>query len=481
MMIDIADLPNNLLLIGHARLEGGADPITRYYAGTGKPLRDVRLASLGDVDAAVAAARAAFPAWRAMSPSARRDVMLKAASLLVERGDRLAMLAAIDAGLAAQGIRGFVKHSAEWLTYYAGWIDKAGGATVPMDGNSIDYTRYEPYGVIGVISPANAAVSAMVLAPLLAAGNCAVVKPSEFTSLVTAEYLQVFLDAGVPPGVLNSVPGGAAEGEALVRHTGIDKIHFTGSCAVGAKVSALASSNLKPSALELGGKSANIVFPDSDLDVAADITMRALVRQTGQSCVAGTRIIVHESVADELLARTIERTQKQKIGDPLQADTVVGPVVSAASCARIQDIIARAKSEGQGRLALGGTRIGGDLAGGYFIQPTIFADVKNDSPLAQQETFGPVISFITFRSDDEAVALANASPYGLAAYIQTKDIRRAHRTAAALDVGVIWVNGAVGILPGGPFGGYKESGFGRVGGRDGLQEFSRAKNVWIGL
>lgn len=482
MPISLSDVPlsDELLLIGNRRLMGSGERVTRYYAGTGKPTGDLRLASEADVDAAVAAARAAFPAWRALPASARRDMMLRAAALLGSRTERLAQLAAVDAGLTVDGARGMVRTAAEWLTYYAGWIDKAGSPTVPTDPFSLDYVRHEPYGVIGVISPANSSVSAMILAPLLAAGNCAVVKPSQYTATVTAEYLQVFLDAGMPSGVVNSVPGEAAVGEALVRHAGVNKIHFTGSCAVGAKVSALAASLLKPSGLELGGKSANIVFPDAPLDGAADLVMRALVRQSGQSCVAGTRIIVHESVAEDLLSRTIERTRRQKVGDPLRSDTMVGPVVSAAACERIMGVIERARASGNGRVALGGERVGGDLAEGYFIAPTIFADVDNKSSLAQAETFGPVISFITFRTDEEAVAIANDSEFGLAAYIQTTDLRRAHRTAAQLDVGTIWVNGAVGILPGTPFGGVKNSGYGRLGGYSGLLEFCQPKNIWVG-
>ncbi len=474
-------LSRELVLIGSQRLQGSGELISRHYAGTGQLLHDVRMASVADVDAAIECAHAAFPQWRALAPAARRDLMLRSARLLTERADRLGRIAAMDAGLVAQSVRGFVHHAAEWLTYYAGWVDKDMGTTVPVGEDAMDYVRNEPYGVIGVISPSNSSVSAMILAPLLAAGNCAVVKPSEFTSNVTAEFLQVFLDAGMPAGVVNCVPGGAAVGEALVRHPKVAKVHFTGSCAVGVRVAALAGSLFKPVALELGGKSGNIIFPDADLGLAADLAMRALVRQSGQSCVAGTRVLVHESIADEVLERTVARTRAQKIGDPLSPDTAVGPIVSAVARDRIMGVIDLARSSESGRLALGGERLSGELAGGYFVAPTIFADVDNASPLAQEETFGPVISFLRFRTDDEAIALANASEFGLAAYIQTADLRRAHRTAAQLDVGTIWVNGAVGILAGGPFGGAKHSGFGRVGGRDGLREFTRPKNIWLGL
>lgn len=479
--IDKSLLSTKLVLVGSRRMEGGGELVTRHYAGTGEPLQDVRMGNIADMNAAVASAKAAFPAWQRLSPSTRRDMMLEAASILSSRSDRIAQIGAMDAGIPVATVRGFVHHAAEWLKYYAGWIDKAGSALVPTGMDALNYVRNEPYGVVGVISPSNSTVSAMVLAPLLAAGNCAVVKSSEFTSNVTVEYLQVFLDAGMPPGVVNCVPGGGELGEAMISNPAIDKVHFTGSCEVGRKVGALAASLLKPAGMELGGKSANIVYADADLDIAADVAMRALIRQSGQSCVAGTRIIAHRSVVDELLRKTIARTRVQKVGDPLATDTIVGPVVSAASCKRIVDIIERAREEKQGRIVLGGDRPTDSVQGGYFVNPTIFADVDNASPLAQTEVFGPVISFITFETEKEAVELANASSFGLAAYVQTKSLTLAHRTAAQLDVGTLWINGTAGVVPGGPFGGTKHSGYGRIGGQAGLNEFCRSKNVWLSL
>lgn len=479
--IDQRLLSNELVLVGAERRIGTGERVTRHYAGTGAPLRDVHMGSVADVEEAVAAARAAHPTWIGLAPSARRDILLASAALLRARSDRIAAIGAIDAGIPISTVQGMVHHAAEWLTYYAGWIDKANTEVVPTGPMALHYVRHEPYGVVGVISPSNSTVSAMVLAPLLAAGNCAVMKSSEFTSNVTAEYLQVFLDAGMPPGVVNCVPGGADLGQALVRHPGIHKIHFTGSCEVGAQVGSLAASLLKPVGMELGGKSANIVYEDAVIDMAAEVAVRALVRQSGQSCVAGTRVIAHRSVIGALLDATVAKARSQPLGDPLHPATVVGPVVSAAARDRIFNVIERARDEQQGRVVLGGEKPGGVLNGGYFIQPTIFADVDNASGLAQNEIFGPVIAFIPFDAEHEAVALANASRFGLAAYVHTRRLDLAHRTAASLEAGTLWINGAAGVLPGAPFGGMKDSGYGRVGGRVGLEEFVRPKSVWMGL
>ncbi len=472
---------NDLVLVGARRLQGTGDWVTRHYAGTGAPVLDVRLGSRADLEEAVDCANAAFPIWRSMTPAARRDILLRASKLLVERCDQIAPLGSLDAGIPIQTVRGFVHHAAEWLSYYAGWIDKASGALVPTASEAFQYVRHEPYGVVGVISPSNSTVSAMVLGPLLAAGNCAVIKSSEFTSNVTMAFMQVFLDAGLPPGVLNVVPGGAEVGEALVRHPNVHKIHFTGSCQVGREVGSLAASLLKPAGMELGGKSANIVFADADLDVAADITMRALVRQSGQSCVAGTRIIAHASIIDTLLEKTIERTRMQRIGDPLDPATVIGPVVNRAARDRILGLIETARVQKEGRVALGDEPLPPNLQQGYYVAPTILANVENTSMIAQTEIFGPVITFIRFEKEEQAVDLANATPYGLAAYVHTRNLSLAHRTAADLDVGILWINGAAGVLPGGPFGGNKASGYGRIGGRAGLYEFSKTKNVWLNL
>ncbi|KQT02774.1 aldehyde dehydrogenase family protein [Rhizobium sp. Leaf386] len=472
-------LSNNLLLIGKRRLTGSGEQVALHYPGDGRQTRVVNMASVQDVDAALESAKAAFPIWRSLAPSARRDIMLTAAQLLVERADRLAWTAAFDTGLTYTNVRGFVLHAAEWLRYYAGWIDKASAPMVPMTPGALDYVTLEPYGIVGVISPSNSTVSAMILAPVLAAGNCVVVKPSSFTAQVVAEYLQVFLDAGMPPGVVNSVPGDGLVGEAIITNPAVRKVHFTGSCGVGAKVAALSASLLKPSALELEGKSANIVFADADLDQAASVAMRAITRQAGQSCVAGTRILVHRSVAEQVITKTIDLTCKQRIGMPLSPDSAMGPVISAAARDRIMGVIGRTRDERQGKLVLGGHVLDQDFPGGYFISPTIFRDVDNASPIAQQETFGPVISFITFETDQDAIEIANASEFGLAAYIHTGSLGRAHTVAASLEVGTIWINGAAGILPGGPFGGVKNSGWGRVGGAYGLAEFSQPKNIWM--
>jgi aldehyde dehydrogenase (NAD+) len=476
------DLPDLPLLLGEARSDGTGEIATHRYAATGEATGQVRLASSAQVDVAVAAARAAVPRWRAEEPAARRDLLLKASDLLMERVQRLAYLTTIDTGLTRTAARGSVMAAAEWLRYYAGWVDKLGGQVIPTADDALDYVRYEPYGVIGVIVPWNGPVASagMVLAPALAAGNCVVLKPSELTPYAMAEFAQLFLDAGFHPGVVNVVTGGRETGEALVRHPGIDKIHFTGSGAVAVEVLAASAPNLKPACLELGGKSANLVFQDADLDLAAQTVVRALTRQSGQSCVAGTRVIAHEAIADELASRAARLVGQLRIGDPMSEDTVIGPVVTSTACQRILTCIENAVADGA-KISTGGCKVGGALSLGYFISPTILTDVDNASRIAQEETFGPVISVISFHDDDEAISLANATQFGLAAYIHTQNLSKAHRAAGRLDAGTVWINEAQPILPGTPFGGTKQSGFGRIGGREGFDEFVRPKNVWVRL
>jgi acyl-CoA reductase-like NAD-dependent aldehyde dehydrogenase len=316
-----------------------------------------------------------------------------------------------------------------------------------------------------------------VLAPALAAGNTIVCKPPELAPYTSLAMGDLFLEAGIPPGVVNIVAGGPAGGEALVRHPGVDKIHFTGSGATARKIINAASDNLTPLGLELGGKSGIVVFDDADVGGAVQHGLGSVVSLSGQGCVLGTRLIVQAGIYDDLVEQAAASIGFIQPGDPFDESTFMGPVINEAAADRILGVIDRARNES--RLVTGGNRMGGDLANGYFIEPTIFADVDNSSDLGQNEVFGPVLAITRFESEEEGVAIANDSLYGLGAYVHTNDLRRAHRVAAQLEAGTVFVNGFIGLPANIPFGGNKQSGYGRIGGRAGLHEFLRPKNVWI--
>jgi acyl-CoA reductase-like NAD-dependent aldehyde dehydrogenase len=371
------------------------------------------------------------------------------------------------------------------VRYYAGWVDKLEGEVLPVHGGrGLDYVLHEPYGVVGAIVPWNGPMMGMgqKVAPALAAGNTVVAKPPEIAPFGALRFAELALEAGLPPGVLNVVPGGAEAGEAMLRHPGIDKVSFTGGTATATRIMEAAAATRKPLALELGGKSASVIFADADLDAAAPTAaMLGSVLLSGQGCALGTRLYVQDSVYDEVVDRVLATVATVAVGDPLDPSVLMGPVVTEAACNRILGVIEAAVTTGAGRLLTGGQRVQGELAGGYFIPPTIFGDVDQASSLARDEIFGPVLSILPFSTEAEVVAKVNDSPFGLSAYVHTSDVSRAHRVAAVLDVGSVTVNAVPMASPTVPFGGYKQSGFGREGGRAGIDEFTRPKNVFIGF
>lgn len=476
-------LPEPGLLIGGERLataSGGSQE--HRYAATGQPTRQFPLAGQAEIDHAVAAARAATREWAALPRDERRRLLMRVAQLLRDCTNELALMSVVENGMPISLAAHNPAVTADLFEYNAGWTDKIGGTIEPTwPIPALDYTVEEPYGVVGVIIPWNGPLASigMVLAPALAAGNCVVLKPPELTPWTSLRFAELAQQAGIPPGVVNVVPGGPDAGRALTRHPGVDKLHFTGSGTTARDVLAGAQQNLTPVGLELGGKSANLIFADADLPGAVQQAVGALAQLSGQTCLCGTRVIVEDSVYDDVVGMTTAVLEQVKVGDPLEEDTVMGPVVSSAAVERILGMIDRARSDC--RLVTGGTRMSGDYADGYFISPTVFADVDNSSYLAQNEVFGPVLSILRFSDTEEAVRLANGTPYGLAAYIWSSDLQRTHRVAADLAVGNVWVNGYFGLPPSMPFGGVKQSGYGRVGGHAGIREFTRPKNVWIAL
>ncbi|WP_165186628.1 aldehyde dehydrogenase family protein [Caulobacter soli] len=481
---DLTILPRHPVIAGGKAGEGGGETVPHIYPATGQVTREVRLASVADVDTAVAAARKAFPAWRALPGDQRRNLMFKLAALIEQNSQQLALLSTIENGsvVAATAYLGW--DGAQKFRYFGGWADKIEGRTVSTwTGPAHDYVSYEPYGVVGAIIPWNGPMFAatMVAAPVLAAGNCIVVKAPDIAPWSIMRLGELFIEAGFPEGVFNIVTGGADIGAAMVAHPDIDKIQFVGSGPTAKKVLRSAAETLKPCGLELGGKSAVIVFADADLQDAAKRGLSGAISANGQGCVNGTRLLVERPIYDQYLQMLGAMAGHIPVGDPLDKGTVLGPVISQAALTRIQGVVDTAVRQG-GRLIAGGERLGGERAEGFFLPVTIVADVGNDAEIAQHEVFGPVLTVTPFDSEDEVVALANGTEYGLGGYIHTQNLRRAHSVASRLDAGMIHVNGAgEGMTPCAPFGGVKQSGYGRLGGEDGLKEFLRVKNVWVNL
>ncbi len=478
-------LPRFPLIIGDSREESGSgESVAHIYPGTGQVTREIRMGNAHDVDRAVAAARDALPAWRALPGDKRRDLMFRIAALLEARSNDFASSLISENGSVAM-IAPFMGYdAAQKFRYFGGWADKIHGRTVPMWGAPAhDYVAQEPYGVVGVIVPWNGPLFAatMVMAPALAAGNCIVLKSPDLAPYSTMKLVEMLLEAGLPSGVVNLVTGGADVGEAMVAHPGIDKIEFIGSGATARRVLANAATTLKPVGLELGGKSAVIVFDDADLTLAVKKGLSGAISSNGQGCVNGTRLLVQRGVYDRYVQTLAAMAVHVSVGDPFDPATVLGPVISEAAMHRILGMIENGVAEG-GRLVAGGARLSGDHAGGTFLPVTILADVSNASHIAQNEVFGPVLVVTPFDTEDEAIALANDSDYGLGAYIHTQNLRRAHHVTRELQAGMIHVNGGgEAMQPNCPFGGYKMSGHGRLGGVEGLNEFLQTKNIWMSL
>jgi len=460
------------------RPAGGAVHEHRY-AATGAIQAEVGLGGPDHIDAAVAAARAAQPGWAAIEAGARREILRTLADLLDEHRAEAAELAALDNGTPVSVLRPG-RYTAAWVRYYADMAAELADEPLPVDRGAATLRR-EPFGVVGVIPPWNGSMVGMgqKCGPALAAGNAVVAKPPELAPFGMLRFAELALEAGIPRGVVNVVVGGASAGAALAGHPGIDKLSFTGGATTARLVMAAAAGSLTPLALELGGKSPNVIFPDADLEGAALLTARVgTALLSGQGCALPTRTYVHEDVYDELVDRVLAILADLPVGDPLDPATVVGPVVSEAAMERILGVIGRARADGA-TLLTGGGRLGGDLADGWFVAPTVFGDVDHGSHLARHEVFGPVQSLIRFSSEEEVLAQANDTPYGLAAYIHSGDPERTERFVAGLDAGMVVADGLGHLSPATPFGGVKQSGFGREGGKAGLEEMLRIKTVLV--
>ena len=451
---------------------------------TGEVWTKVARGNADDVDVAVKAAKAAFDGeWSAFGPTARGKMLVKLAEIVEREAPRLGEIEVRDNGKLIAEMGAQTKYLAEWYRYFGGLADKIEGSVIPSDKPGIfNFTRYEPLGVIGMITAWNSPLLLLAwkLAPALAAGNTAVIKPSEYTSASTLEFMALIEEAGFPAGVVNTITGfGLEVGAPLVDHPLVDKIAFTGSDFSGQKIYEAAAKKIMPVTLELGGKSPNIVFEDADFEPAVMGAISGIFAATGQTCIAGSRLLIQRSIHDRFVQRLVEVAGKAKIGDPMSTETHVGPVTTMPQYKKIIDYIKIAKSEGA-TCVLGGDAYRGDGAKGkQFVQPTIFTDVNNSMRIAQEEVFGPILSVIPFDTEEEAVAIGNDIVYGLAAGVWTSDIGRALRMSEKLKAGTIWINTYRAVSFTSPFGGYKRSGEGRESGKDSIKEFLQVKSVWI--
>jgi len=463
---------------------------THVHPATNEEVARFSTAGAPDVDRAVHAARKAFDEgpWPQMKARDRKMLLRRYIDALNDNADEINRLQSLDNGLPISFSSMYqvsANFAADIFDYHTGWIDKLTGETIPhfTGADYFSYTLREPVGVVAAIIPWNAPVFlfAQKAAPALATGCTVVMKPSEYASLAVIRMTELLDEIGFPPGVFNLVPGeGSTTGEALITHPLVDKVTFTGSRAVGQRILAASADGIKRVSLELGGKSANLIFPDVDVDMAAMSAMGMVSwGMSGQGCVCQTRALVDRKIYDDFLDKAGTITQMITYGDPFAETTTSGPIINQRQLGRVMGYIEKGQEEGA-RLVFGGDRPGGELASGNWVNPTLFADVDNKMSIAQDEIFGPVLSAIPVKDEDEAIRIANDSNYGLGAGIQTADVKRAHRVAKQLRAGTVGINGFM-VMPNTPFGGYKTSGLGREGGRESIEAFTETKTVDVAL
>jgi len=456
-----------------------------YNPYTGQPWALIPKGGSEDADRAVEAARLAFTKgdWPKLNPSQRGALVRKLGDLVAREAERLAGVEVRDNGKLIAEMGAQLRYIPQWYYYFAGLADKVEGAVIPTDkAEMLTYTRHEPLGVCVGITAWNSPLLLLAykLAPALAAGNTFIVKPSEFASASTLEFMRLIEEAGFPPGVVNCVTGFGTEiGEALVGHPKVAKIAFTGSERTGQRVYELAARGLKRVSLELGGKSPNIVFADSDIENAVKGAVSGIFAASGQTCVAGSRLLLQENVHNQFMDQLVSLAKGARMGDPMRMDTQVGPVTTPPQYKKVLDYIEVAKGEGASCVLGGGKATRPECGDGWFVEPTIFTNVDNKMRIAQEEVFGPVLSVIRFRDEDEAIEIANDVLYGLAAGVWTQNVRRAIRVAERIQAGTVWVNTYRSISYTTPFGGYKRSGLGRENGQEAIMGYLQTKAISI--
>ncbi len=454
---------------------------------TGEVWYTVARASAQDVDRAVSAARRACEneRWRYMPPAERGRLMRRIADGLAEAGPRLAEIETRDNGKLIREMRAQLSQLPSFWEYFAGWTDKLDSSVIPpANASTLNYMRREPRGVVAAITPWNSPLlmTTYKLVPALAVGNAVVLKPSEHTSASVLEFMQVLEEAGVPAGVVNVVSGdGATTGDALTSHPGVDLISFTGGNETGRLIARRAAAGPVPTMMELGGKSPNVIFADADLHNASLGVVAGIFAAAGQSCVAGSRCLVERSAYDELVERIVGRAGEIKLGDPMDDGTEVGPVAFEAHMEKVLSYVDSARTDGADVVIGGNRATAGELSSGFYVEPTVLGGVDNQMRAVREEIFGPVLSVIPFDDEDDALRLANDTPFGLAAGVWTRDLSRAHRVAHRIEAGTVWVNTYRVQSPSSPVGGFKASGFGKENGREVLEEMTRLKSIWINL
>jgi acyl-CoA reductase-like NAD-dependent aldehyde dehydrogenase len=479
-MAETTVMPGTLIVGGKSVLAKSGKTIDTVNPATGSVLTTLARAEAVDVDEAVRSARAGFEAWAKVPHADRAQVLWKVGEILMKRLDELARLETLDTGKPITASRMVdVPRSADTFFYFSGWATKIHGETIPVKGPFLNYTVREPLGVVGAIIPWNfpLLLACRKVAAALAAGNAVVLKPPEQASLTSIELGKILLEAGAPPGLLNVITGlGEEAGAALVAHPGVDKISFTGGTATGKRIMQSAANTLKKVTLELGGKSPNIVFADADIDVATGAAVRAVFYNAGEICTAGSRLLVDKTIHDRVIEGVVAGAKALKVGDPLEGSTQMGPLITKEHMALVERYIASGQSEGAMRRS--GTPRKGP---GFFVEPTVFDAVSEKMTIAREEIFGPVLSVIPFDGLEEAARIADATEFGLAAGVWTKDIGRAHALASRLKAGTVWINTYNLFDAASPYGGYKQSGFGRENGEEVLRDLTQTKSVWVAL
>ncbi len=460
--------------------EGGLIPV--YNPHDNSLIAKVAEATAADIDRAVDAARKAFPAWKRMAAADRGRLLLKLADAIEADADYLSELETIDTGHPIRDTRRLdVPRTAAAFRYFGGIADKVLGTVIPVEPGFLNYVTREPLGVVGAIVPWNFPLlfTSWKMGPALAAGNTVVLKQAELTPLSTLRIARLMADTGIPPGVVNIVPGyGHTAGQYLAEHPGINKVAFTGSTVTGRKIVQASAGNLKRVQLELGGKGANIVFDDAPLEAAVAGSAFAIFHNQGQACIAGSRILLHEKIADVFLEKFLTLTRSIRLGNPLDPETEMGPLTSPGHRDRVLNYIEVAKQEGSTVLTGGGPPEDPALQAGCYVMPTVVTANPGDR-VCQEEVFGPFVSVTRFRDEDEVIRIANDTEYGLGGGLWTRDIQRGHRVASAIHTGMVWVNTYKRVNPGSPFGGVGQSGYGREMGVEAMHEYTDAKSVWI--